>query len=570
MRQRRISPHRVPIEAIDPFIQKIMADTGIPADFSADARREAERAAQCGIPQWQELPCRTDIPLVTIDPEGSRDLDQAVALARTDHGMRVIYAIAAVGLFMTPDGPLDRETRERGATVYLPDRIIPLHPEVLSTHAASLLPGEDRPAYLWTFEVDTDGQVLSTHVELARVRSRAQLSYEQVQRAYDGHAALPAEVPADLPELLGIIGRLRQECEARRGGISLNLPEQRVERQGDELRLEFRELTDVEQWNSQISIMTGMAAAQMMCEANVGIIRTLPPADPRDVRRLRRVAAALGLTWDADTSYPDFVRSVHPDSPAVLAFLHAAVKLFRGAGYRALAGEDGENGAEKSADRACVSDVVECASQAAESMQSADSMEATKADEAVNASSLMGTASEGSAEDNGESINGSGASGESAGGDSSHQQHCLEHAAIAAPYAHVTAPLRRLVDRFGLEVCRCLCAGSEIPVWIREALPLLPAIMAADTARAGRCERRAISVVEALALRGREDEIFAGTVVEVSRGGRGTVIIDEPAVSAEIHSAEVESGNRVRVRLSHIDADNEAVFDLVSIEKKDS
>ena len=76
----------------------------------------------------------------------------------------------------------------------------------------------------------------------------------------------------------------------------------------------------------------------------------------------------------------------------------------------------------------------------------------------------------------------------------------LEHAAVAYAYAHVTAPLRRLVDRFGLVACEALSRGAEVPEWVREALPPLPEIMAASDRRAGAVERGCADAVEAAVL----------------------------------------------------------------------
>src|SRR5699024_11117573 len=109
------------------------------------------------------------------------------------------------------------------------------------------------------------------------------------------------------------------------------------------------------------------------------------------------------------------------------------------------------------------------------------------------------------------------------------------HAAIAARYAHVTAPLRRLVDRFGLEVCRAACADEPVPEWVHEALPTLPRAMARSTQRAGRYERGAVDAVEALVLEPHVGRDFRAVVVDVDDDdARGTVVVAEPAVEAPV------------------------------------
>lgn len=484
MRQRFINPNVVSIEAMNATISRLASEAEVSLEFSPEALAEAQAAPR----HFPHLPDRTDLPFVTIDPEGSRDLDQAVFIESTD-GLRVHYAIAAVGLFVEPGGALDREVRERATTIYLPDRSIPLHPEVLSANAASLLPGVVRPAYLWTFDVDERGHATQTNLELVQIRSRAQLTYDQVQAAYDGASFLPVNVPQDLPDMLARVGRLREVLERERGGVSLDLPEQRVDRGDHGFRLSFRQLTDVEGWNSQLSLMTGMEAAKIMLEGNIGILRTLPPARAKDVDRLRAVATGLGLMWNDDDDYPAFIRSINSREPAALAFMHEAVTLFRGAGYVALPAEGKEDAA-------------------------------------------------------------------------------LFHNAIAAPYAHATAPLRRLVDRFVLELCRCLIAGEEIAQWVLDALLELPKAMGNGTRIANTLENRAIEAVEALTLQGREGEEFTGVVVDRLKangepGERGVVSIADPALEAVVSADHVPVGERVRVRLVSIGEDLTVHFELI-------
>ena len=101
-----------------------------------------------------------DLDLVTVDPPGTRDLDQAFHAERTGTGYRVHYAIADVAAFVAPGGALDREAFARGVTLYLPDGRAPLYPDDLGEGVASLLPGVDRPALLWTFDLDARGERL--------------------------------------------------------------------------------------------------------------------------------------------------------------------------------------------------------------------------------------------------------------------------------------------------------------------------------------------------------------------------------------------------------------------------
>lgn len=549
MSRMRLSTYTAPPAEVARTLDALRAHYEVPTAFSPEALAEAEAAAGT----WaQDGPARLladgardarDLELVTIDPPGSMDLDQAVLLerlpAQADHAdqagtaaagapepsatYRVHYAIASLATFVTPGGALDTELRRRGETIYAPDAATPLHPEVLSHGAASLLQDTERPACLWTIDLDERGEVVSARVERALVRSRARLTYAQVQAAIDGQGALPQEAPADLPELLAEIGRLRLEREAARGGISMTTPEQVVEvteaaeatevageasPSGDAdptesagpagYRLAYRVPVPAEQYNAQISLLTGMCAARIMVECGVGILRTLPPARPEDYARLRRVAAALGIDWPAAQPYPELVRGLDHAIPAHAAFLEQAMSLFRGSGYLAF----GVGGVGVPADD-----------------------EAADSEEAV-------------------------------------------HSAIAARYAHVTAPLRRLVDRYGEEVCIAACAQAPVPEWVLQALPDLPGVMEQTGKRARAIGRGALTALEALVLRGHEGEVFDG-VITSERDGRGELVLAEPAVVTEIRAGKKASdsglpvGERVRVRLLSADPASGIRFQLL-------
>lgn len=135
---------------------------------------------------------------------------------------------------------------------------------------------------------------------------------------------------SEVLQLLREVGQLREDAEAARGGVSLQVPEQEIVARGGTWELEFRRQLPVEGWNAQISILTGIAAAQLMLEHGVGILRTLPPATQAGVDRLRHVAKRLGIRWPGRVSYPEFVRSLDPTDPKHLAMLNACTTLFRG------------------------------------------------------------------------------------------------------------------------------------------------------------------------------------------------------------------------------------------------
>ncbi|MGP9021091.1 RNB domain-containing ribonuclease [Streptomyces sp. BR1] len=319
--------------AADPLraaLRDIRAGLGVNEDFPHDVLAEAERAATT-----PHRPVRdaTDLPFFTVDPPTSMDLDQAMHLARrAKGGYRVHYAIADVAAFVDPGGPLDKEAHRRVNTLYFPDERVPLHPPVLSEGAASLLPGETRPAVVWTIDLDADGRQSATHVERALVRSRAKLDYDTVQRRIDDGTA---EEPV---ALLKDVGLLRERQEVARGGISLNVPEQEIVERDGHYGLEYRAPLPADGWNAQISLLTGMAAADLMLTYGTGILRTLPSAPDGAVARLRRSAQALHIDWPHHVPYAQVVRSLDPREPHHAAFLQECTALLRGAGYTVFTG----------------------------------------------------------------------------------------------------------------------------------------------------------------------------------------------------------------------------------------
>jgi exoribonuclease R len=214
----------------------------VPGDFASDVQTDAEEAAARAVLPDDDA---TDIPFVTVDPSDSKDLDQAVHIARADNGYLVSYAIADVASFVQPTSALDEETQRRGETLYFPDTRVPLHPPILSEGAASLLPDQMRPAVLWQIGLDATGEVSSVDVRRARVRSVQQLDYTGLQESMDAGTA------PDAVALLDEVGKLRLTIARGRHAINLHLPEQIVEPDADKTwKIALREPLPVESYNA--------------------------------------------------------------------------------------------------------------------------------------------------------------------------------------------------------------------------------------------------------------------------------------------------------------------------------
>lgn len=442
----------------------LRVELAVPGEFAPDVLAEATRAASA--PVWPDED-RTDLPLVTIDPPGSLDLDQALHIERTSDGGYVVnYAIADVAAFVHPAGPLDEETQRRGATLYLPDGRVPLHPLVLSEGAASLLPDQMRPAILWRIALDATGGVVDVDVRRARVRSRERLDYLQVQRALDDGSA------SDAIRLLEEVGRLRLALARARHAINLDLPDQEAVADGPgRWTLAFRRELPAERYNAEMSLLTGMCAASLMLDGRVGIVRTVPAPSRQSVAALRRVARTMGIDWPAGVEPGDVLDTIDRTDSRSVAFVDSAALLLRGSAYAAF---DGELPAQRT------------------------------------------------------------------------------HGGVGAPYAHVTAPLRRLVDRYGSEICVAIHARQPVPDWVRHRLPELPDTMKQAAQRSSQVDRGVVDTVEAYLLADRVGEQFDVVVVEVE-DEKATVSLDDPAVLARCRGSHLPLGERITAQLVEAD-----------------
>ncbi|MET9083535.1 RNB domain-containing ribonuclease [Streptomyces sp. NPDC004237] len=470
MPSRHIRVKGAPEAPLRAALAALRTDLAVPEGFRPEVLAEAE-----GVAHHPAVPGHdaTDLPFFTVDPPTAHDLDQAMHLSRHDGGYRVRYAIADVAAFVVPGGALDSEAHHRVNTLYFPDEKVPLHPAVLSEGAASLLPGQTCPAVLWTIDLDAEGRTVAADVRRALVRSRAKLDYAGVQKQIDEGTA---EEPV---ALLREIGEARERLEVERGGISLNVPEQEIVEYDHTYELTYRAPLPADAWNAQISLLTGMAAAELMLAHGTGVLRTLPVAPDGAVARLRRTAHALRIEWPHHVSYATLIRSLNPHRPRHAAFLQECTTLLRGAGYTVF--RDGALPA------------------------------------------------------------------------------ITTHAAVAAPYAHCTAPLRRLADRYASELCLAAAAGEDPPDWVLMALDTLPKEMAEGARRAGTVERESVDIVEAALLKDRVGDVFDGCVVEVEqrRPTVGRVLLQQPAVIGRIEAPAAGEplplGERLWVRLTEAD-----------------
>jgi ribonuclease R len=213
------------------FSQMAIYAHHLPHIFSEEA---ISLSKQGRVPDLSNRSDLRDIPLVTIDGEDARDFDDAVWAAsdqdpRNPGGWRIIVAIADVAYYVRPGDALDQAARERGNSVYFPDRVVPMLPEALSNELCSLKPHVDRACLAVDMIISKDGKIKSHHIKRGLMRSQARLTYTQTQQAIDGSPDKTTESIMDsvIKPLYGAYQSLAK-ARMRRGTLDIEQTERQV------------------------------------------------------------------------------------------------------------------------------------------------------------------------------------------------------------------------------------------------------------------------------------------------------------------------------------------------------
>lgn len=237
-----------------------IAKHGIPHVFPQEVIDEAEQAAKLPLSEDKREDLR-HLPIVAIDPADARDHDDAIwAAPNDDGGFDALVAIADVSYYVRPGSKLDREARKRGNSVYFPDRVVPMLPEVLSADVCSLRQGEDRAAMACHMRIDVDGKIKDWRFTRAIVRIDEVIPYEEAQRRID-----EGEAGDNLTNLWACWKALFAAREAREP-LNLDLPERKVQLddQGRITEIAVRERLDAHRVVEDFMISANVAAAKAL------------------------------------------------------------------------------------------------------------------------------------------------------------------------------------------------------------------------------------------------------------------------------------------------------------------
>ena len=251
---------------------------GIPNVFPQEVLDEAELAARLPLSEDKREDLRA-VPIVAIDPADARDHDDAIwAEPDGEGGFRAIVAIADVSFYVRPGSALDKEARSRGNSVYFPDRVVPMLPEVLSADVCSLRQDEDRAAMACHLRIDADGKVTDWRFSRAIVRIAGNIAYEDAQAKIDKDDA------DEHLRNLWACWRALTKARDNRSPLDLDLPERRVvlDEKGRIAEIAQRERLDAHRVVEDFMIAANVAAAKALESKAAPVVYRLHESPTRE------------------------------------------------------------------------------------------------------------------------------------------------------------------------------------------------------------------------------------------------------------------------------------------------
>ena len=281
----------------------IIREFNLPEEFAADALKEARQEADRFDESIEGRLDLTGETVVTIDPVDARDFDDAISLEKLDNGhWRLGVHIADVSHFVRPRTALDREAHNRGTSVYLPDRVLPMLPELISNGLASLQP--DKVRYTKTVFMEYTPEGVRTHTEFhsAAIKSTKRLTYEQVDAFLADREGWKKKLGAKVHALLGRMHELAMLLRRRRirhGSLVLSMPEVKIELDSDGRVAGAHVVEDTEshQVIEEFMLAANEAVAELLRDKGLPFLRRIHESpSPHKLRALTEFVRELGLS----------------------------------------------------------------------------------------------------------------------------------------------------------------------------------------------------------------------------------------------------------------------------------
>jgi ribonuclease R len=284
-------------------LQAIVHEYGLPDEFPEEVLAAAREQADAFDPE--KLGDRLDLTgetIVTIDPADARDFDDAISLAKSEDGnWHLSVHIADVAHFVQEGGTLDQEARNRGTSVYLPGRVVPMLPETISNSLASLQQDQVRFTKTVKIEFSPEGTPLHTEFHNSAIKVTKRFCYEEVMPILAAPEKFAADVSADVLKLLADMYELAMILRGRRfedGSLELHLPEVKIELDKDGVVCGAHEADHDEshQIIEEFMLAANTAVATKLMDADIMFIRRVHGSpDPIKLKAFSEFADSLGL-----------------------------------------------------------------------------------------------------------------------------------------------------------------------------------------------------------------------------------------------------------------------------------
>lgn len=312
-----------------------------PDEVIAGAREQADKFVEGDIPSDRHD--LTQVPTLTIDPHDARDFDDAISLSRNSKGhWELMVHIADVSHFVPSGSVLDEEAKERATSVYLPDRVVPMLPEVISNHLASLQPNKVRLTKSVLMEMTDTGTIVHQEVFNSVIHNDKRLTYEQVDLFLNNPESWRSKLKAPVWQLLHDMYELAmvlRQNRKRDGAIELFLPEIKIDldKTGKVKAARLVEHTESHQIIEEFMLAANQAVATWLDDLNIPFLRRAhAPPDPRKLRKLNDFVRDLGIKCESLESRFEIQRVVEQvrGKPTEYAVNYAILKSMSKAVYQ--------------------------------------------------------------------------------------------------------------------------------------------------------------------------------------------------------------------------------------------
>lgn len=293
-------------------VQKLLIVGNVEENHSTEAFDEASAYGETvPVDMLKGREDLTHLPLPTIDPDDARDHDDAVWVERDGDGYRAWIAIADVSSYVVPNTKIDEEALQRGCSVYLPDRAIPMLPRPLSSNLCSLLPDQIRLCLCAEVMLDKEGVIVRTRLIRGFMKSQAKLTYSGVARALE-LSTEAKEDPKAIPYIPGLriayeLSKKLRKRRMNRGAVDFEVPEAKMYFDEEGNVSDVRKRTEdpgvklAYQLIEELMLLANEVVADFLLTREIpSIFRVHAPPDERKLEKFSAMAEILGVQFDAD------------------------------------------------------------------------------------------------------------------------------------------------------------------------------------------------------------------------------------------------------------------------------